>query len=183
MKGIQDKMDAYQIRLEAVQDKTETNQARTEANHEEVMAKLDVHSEKMMASLGKREATDLEANPEEKESEAEHWEVPKEHAAMETGRAPNKWHRDRHLAEKCCQESKEWTRGNCGSQKKLDATLRGTTRHTGVAPRKGHIIRKNQTRNNVTRGVLRGRTFGKKHQMNLEGSTGIKDPDTTAAAS
>jgi hypothetical protein len=37
--------------------------------HEEMMAKLDVHHEKMMACLGKMEATDFEANTEEMQSE------------------------------------------------------------------------------------------------------------------
>jgi hypothetical protein len=32
------------------------------ASHDEVMAKLNVHHEKMMACLGKTEATDLETN-------------------------------------------------------------------------------------------------------------------------
>jgi hypothetical protein len=39
-----------------------------------------------------QEAT--EANPEEMESEAEHREVSKEHAAVETGKAPSKQQRD-----------------------------------------------------------------------------------------
>jgi hypothetical protein len=38
----------------------------------------------MDACLGMKEATDLEANPEETESEAEHEEVTKEEAAVET---------------------------------------------------------------------------------------------------
>jgi hypothetical protein len=45
-----------------------------------------------------RKTMDLMANPEELESEAEHREVSEEHAAVETGKAPSKWHRDRRLA-------------------------------------------------------------------------------------
>jgi hypothetical protein len=55
-----------------------------------MMAMLDVHHKRMVASLGKKEAMDLKANPEENESVAECQEVPKEHAAVETGRASNK---------------------------------------------------------------------------------------------
>jgi hypothetical protein len=40
--------------------------------------------EKTEACLGKTEATDLEANPQEIESEAEHEEVPKKEASIET---------------------------------------------------------------------------------------------------
>jgi hypothetical protein len=72
-----------------------------------------------MACLGKTEVTDLEANPEEMESEAEYREVPKEHAAVETGKAPNKRHRGWHLVAKRRQKPKERTRGNYGSRKKL----------------------------------------------------------------
>jgi hypothetical protein len=40
-------------------------------------AELDGHHERMMACLGKPEATELKAKPEENESAAEHQEVPK----------------------------------------------------------------------------------------------------------
>jgi hypothetical protein len=53
-----------------------------EAHHERMMTKTDSQLEKMKACLGKTEAADLEANPEEIESEAEHEEVPKEEAAV-----------------------------------------------------------------------------------------------------
>jgi hypothetical protein len=49
------------------------------------------------------------------------------------------------------------------------------TRGAGVARRKGHIAGKNQTRNNVARGVLRGRTFGKRLRVDPEGSTGVRN--------
>jgi hypothetical protein len=52
-----------------------------------------------------------------------------------------------------------------------------------VAWPKGYIIKKNQARNNVTSGALRGQTFGKRCQGDLEGSTGVKDPGMMAAAS
>jgi hypothetical protein len=37
-----------------------------------MMDKLDAHHERMIACLGKTEATDLEVNPDEIQSEAEH---------------------------------------------------------------------------------------------------------------
>jgi hypothetical protein len=40
-------------------------------SHEEMMAKLNNHYERMIACLGKTEVTDLEANPEDMESGAE----------------------------------------------------------------------------------------------------------------
>jgi hypothetical protein len=91
----------------------ETNQARTDANHEEMIAKLDSHHERMMACLGKTEATDLEANPEEMQSEAVLREVPKEEAAVKSSAAAERR-----------QKPKEWTRGNCGSRKKLVTAVR-----------------------------------------------------------
>jgi hypothetical protein len=42
-----------------------------------MMAIIDSQLKKMEARLGKTEAMDLEANPEERECEAEHEEVPK----------------------------------------------------------------------------------------------------------
>jgi hypothetical protein len=68
--------------------KMETNQermdARSDSHHERMMARMNSQLEKMEASLGKTEATDLEANPEKIQSEAENEEVPKEEATVET---------------------------------------------------------------------------------------------------
>jgi hypothetical protein len=83
------------------------------------------------------------------EFEAEHLEAPKKHAAVETGRAPNKRHRDRHLAEKRRQEPKERTRGNCVFRKKL-----------------------------VAKGTQKGRTEEKRRWKDPECKMGIKDPGT-----
>jgi hypothetical protein len=47
-------------------------QGKMDVAHEEMLAMLDIHHERMMACLGKTEATDLEANPEENESVTEH---------------------------------------------------------------------------------------------------------------
>jgi hypothetical protein len=48
---------------------------------------------KMEACLGKTEATDLEANPEEIQSKAVHREVPNEEATVKSSGALKKWHR------------------------------------------------------------------------------------------
>jgi hypothetical protein len=60
-----------------------------------------------------------EPNPEEMQSEVEHWKVPTEHAAVETGKTPN---RGRHLAAGRHGKPEELTRGNFGSRRKLAAT-------------------------------------------------------------
>jgi hypothetical protein len=52
------------------------HQARIDSNQREIMAKLDVHHERT-------NATNLEANAEEKEPDSEYQEVPKEVAALE----------------------------------------------------------------------------------------------------
>jgi hypothetical protein len=54
-----------------------------ETLHGRIMARMDSQLEKMEACLGNTEATDLEANQEEIDSEAEHEEFPKEEVAVE----------------------------------------------------------------------------------------------------
>jgi hypothetical protein len=71
---------------------------------------LDAHHESMMACLGKMEATNLEANPEEMQSKVVHREVPKEDAAVKTGRALNKQHRSRNLAAERRRKLKDGSR-------------------------------------------------------------------------
>jgi hypothetical protein len=69
----------------------DANQARTEANHEEMLAKLDVHHERVMTCLEK-----TEAYPEEMESKSEDRE--EEEAAVNPVRGLRKRHRRRNLA-------------------------------------------------------------------------------------
>jgi hypothetical protein len=121
-----------------------------------------------MACLGKTETTDLEANPEEMQCEAVHREVPKEDATVETGRTPNKRHRGRHLAAERRHKPKD------GSWRKLAATRRGTTHRAGVARHKGHIVRKNQTRDKAGQGTLIRQMFGRRCQPKPESKSGIK---------
>jgi hypothetical protein len=136
------------------------------------------------ASLGKTEATDLEANPEEIESEAEHEEVPKEEAAVKTGRALKERHGDGHLAVSRRGKPKKRTQGNGRSRKKLAVARRWMTRRARVTRRKGHghtgptvkeKQRKMQTRENVARGTSKRRTFGKRHRAKPEGIAGIRN--------
>jgi uncharacterized protein YicC (UPF0701 family) len=56
--------------------------AEMRTNHQEMMAMLNSHYERMMACLGKTDALDLKANPEEREPEAEQREVPKKDAIV-----------------------------------------------------------------------------------------------------
>jgi hypothetical protein len=72
LKAMQEIMDAYQ----------EETLAKMDANNEEIMAKMKAWRKEMKAGREARNATDLEANPEEKVSEAVHEEVPKEQAAV-----------------------------------------------------------------------------------------------------
>jgi hypothetical protein len=81
------------------------------------------------------------------ESDTEHQEVSKEHAAVETGKAPRKWHRDQHLAAGRRGKPKKLTRGDCGSWRKLAATCRNVSCHAGVAWHKRIVIMKDLTRN------------------------------------
>jgi hypothetical protein len=59
---------------------------------------MDSQIEEMEFCLEKTEATDLEANPEEIESDLEHEEVPIEEAAVETSGALKERYGDWHLA-------------------------------------------------------------------------------------
>jgi hypothetical protein len=82
----------------------------------------------MEAHLESKEPASFEV-----ESKAEHEEVPKEEASVNTFRALKKRHGDRHLAIGRCGQPKKWTQGDGGSWKKLAATCRGMTHHAGMA--------------------------------------------------
>jgi hypothetical protein len=84
--------------IKAMHQKMDAMQEEMRVGHEEMMAKLDAHHERMVACLGKTEATDLKANPEEVKPETVHREVPKEEAAVKYSGALKKRHRHRHLA-------------------------------------------------------------------------------------
>jgi hypothetical protein len=90
------------VMLKTMQEKKytnrEANQEEMRASHKEMMAILDAHHERMMACLGKTEATDQKTNPEENESVAELQEVPKEHAEVKPVKRLRKRHRGWNLA-------------------------------------------------------------------------------------
>jgi hypothetical protein len=87
------------------------------------MAKIDSQLEKMEASLGKTQATNLETNPEAMKSVAVHEEVLKEEAAVEATGALKRRHGGRR------QKPKKRTQGNGGSRKTLTIAYRGVTRY------------------------------------------------------
>jgi hypothetical protein len=111
---------------------------KMDTNLKEYIGEMRSWRKETTTCLKKTEATDLEANSEEKESEAVHEEVPEEEAAVETSGARKKRHRGRHLAVRCRGQPKEWTQGNGGTRKKLAVAQRGMTRRAGAARRKGH---------------------------------------------
>jgi hypothetical protein len=98
-----------------------------EVLRETLVSCIDTHQVRMMACLGKTEATDLEANPERMQSEAEHQKVPKEQAAVKPVGGLRKRHRSQNLAAERRQKPKERTRVNCASQKKSAAAGMKTT--------------------------------------------------------
>jgi hypothetical protein len=116
----------------------------------------------------------MKANPEEIESEAEYEKVHKEHATVETGRAPNRQHTDRCLARKRRGQPEDRTWGNCGSWKKLTATGRTVTRCAGVGQRKGNVVGKNWTRGMV-QGTLKRQTFRRRYHPKPERKNGIRN--------
>jgi hypothetical protein len=144
--------------------------------HEEMMAKLEANMnawrEEMKADREARKPTDLEANREEIQSEAEHQEVPKEHAAVGGLR---KRCRGRNLAAERRQKSKERTRVNCGSRRKLAAAGLKMTHRAEVARRKGNFVGNNRTRDSVVRGTLKRRTFGRRRGPKTERKYGIRN--------
>jgi hypothetical protein len=99
-----------------------------------------------------RKATELEAKPEKKESEAEYEKVFTEQAAVKPVGGLRKRHRGLNLAAELPQIPKERSRGSCGSRKEL--TVAG--------------------RDNVVRGNLKRRTFGRRHQPKSERKSGIR---------
>jgi hypothetical protein len=89
---------ACQEMTEACLEKVKANPEKTKAGLEEMEAMVDVFKEK----LSKIGTTDLEANPEEKETIAEQREVHNEEAAVEMIRALMDQSGGQRLAVKCC---------------------------------------------------------------------------------
>jgi hypothetical protein len=143
--------------------------------HGEIMVRLDSNMnawrEEMKAIFGadrgKTEATDSKANPEDKESEAVHREVPKDHVAVKLVGGLRTWHRGQNLAAKPRRKSKNMSR------RKLATASRGTTRSAKEARLKGNVVGKIWTRDNVTRRTSKGQTLGWKRQPKPESKYGI----------
>jgi hypothetical protein len=88
----------------------------------------------------------------EMKSVSVHEEVPKEDAAVETGRALNKRHRDRNLAIGRSGEPKKRTQGNGGCRKILAATRKGMTyweEWHGAGTRQGQCCTRNPEKADV----------------------------------
>jgi hypothetical protein len=92
-------------------------------------------------------------------------EVPKEGAAVKSSGALKKRHGGWHLAAERCRKLKEWTKGICGSQRKLAAACKGMTCRRGH----GH---KGYDWDNVVQETRKGWTFGRRCQPKLECSNG-----------
>jgi hypothetical protein len=99
----------------------------------------------MEACLEKVEATDLEVNPEETESELEHQEIPNEEAVVKTFGSLKKQYGDQH-------------QGYGGSQKKLAVACKWMTCHAIPASHKGRICQ-GPGRDSVARGATKGQTL------------------------
>jgi hypothetical protein len=96
--------------------------AKLAAHHERMMARMDSQLKKMEACLGKMEAMDLEANPEEKEAMVyQHQEVLNEVAILETTGALEDQYVGQHLAVGHHRQSKKQTQGDGVSRQKLAA--------------------------------------------------------------
>jgi hypothetical protein len=134
--------------MNAKMDANEASQARMEAkldaSHKKMMAMLDAHHERIMAPVGNMEATDFNANPEEKESIKEQQEIYKEDAAVMPVGEPVKQHRFCNLAMEHHQKRKERTWGYRGSRRK-SAAARKVSRRAKVAWRKSNLFRNVQT--------------------------------------
>lgn len=147
-------MYPHHKRTLAVQLKMITRQEQMMVNMDTYQAKMDAAHKMMMAK--ERMEANMNACPRSeesqgfggksrgnKESEAEHEKVPKEHATVD-------------LAKKCHGQPEESNEGNCVSQKKL-VTGMNMTHRVNMSQRKG------QGKDNVVQGTLKRQTFGRWH--------------------
>jgi hypothetical protein len=207
--GSQQMMELLLAMREDMKAEREQRKAKREADQEqrkrvmeEMLAKMDAnlaksntHNEMITAYLGKTDATDLKANPEERQSVGEHQEVLKEEAAIMPVGEPRKRRRNRNLAVERRQKPKERTRGYCGSRNRVTIADRKVSLRAAVAWRRRDIFAQERTR--VKRGSLeqlvaahrvatlhaklagretsKRRKFGRKRQLKQEGRNGVKD--------
>jgi hypothetical protein len=104
-------------------------------NEEATVHSMRAWGKEMMASqettetrLACKEPTSVDI-----ESETEHREASKEHAAVETDKAPSTRHRDWHVVARHCGKPKELSRGDCRSWRNLAAACRKVSRRARVA--------------------------------------------------
>jgi hypothetical protein len=142
-------MESQQIveLLLSMQTKMETNR---KAYHEEMMAMVDAHHERMMACLGKTEADTekTEPDPGMMQSTEEHQEMTKGEAAVMPVGESRKRHRVRSLAAERRQKRKERTRGNRGSRRKSAVACRKASRCVRVTWHRKSVVRKIGTQEN-----------------------------------
>jgi hypothetical protein len=117
-------------------------EAKMDANHKKMMALLDAHHERTMASLGKTEATNFKANPEEMESVMEHREVPNEEVAVKSSATIKRRHRGWKPAAGRRGKPKKMTRGDGGSGRKSAASCRRKSHRAKIAWRESSLFRK-----------------------------------------
>jgi hypothetical protein len=127
----QQMMELLLTRMDANQETMKTNQhvllktvkgmmvkmsAKMDAQHKKMMAIIDAHHERTVASLGKMEAKDFKAIPEEMETVMEHQEIPKEDATVMPVGELRKRRRVCNLATVRSQKMKKRTREKADSR-------------------------------------------------------------------
>jgi hypothetical protein len=157
---------------------------RTDGIHEEIIAKMDAHQERLEVSVNAwrkettacHEATETcleskEPTSVETESAAMHEEV-----AVKTVRALKKRYGDRQLAPGRRRQLKRRIQGDGGSRKTLAVARRRMTRRAITAQRKGHG-RRGPGEDNIASGVPKERKLERRKRTLQESSNGIRDRD------
>jgi hypothetical protein len=166
-----------------------------------MMAILDAHHERTVASLGKTEATDFKAISEEMESVTEHQENPKREAAVMPVGEPRKRHRVQNLAAELRQKRKErkdlgksWIQEevNCRLQEGVQQWHGEKGTYSGklgpwkcvvdasdavMETRRSNGRRKNKTRNKFARETRIGRMLGRRQLMRQKDTNRTRNRD------
>jgi hypothetical protein len=129
------KLEEINTKMDAKQAAKARMEARLDASHKKMMDMLDAHRERIMASLGKTEATYFKENPEEMESVTEHRELPNEEAAVKSSATMKRRRRVQNLAPERRQKRKE--PGESWIQEKVGCRLQ-----EGVPPCKSDMAKK-----------------------------------------
>jgi hypothetical protein len=155
------KKDAEQAKTDATLKRIkEEMPAKLDAHHESMMARMNSQLMKMKACLGKTEAMDLEANPEETESEVEHEEVPKEEVAVESTEEEAWGPESSHRAPRSVKEmdpGQWWVPEEVGCCSQADDTLCRAARRkrrVHIGPMIEQRRWKNRTRDTIARRIL-----------------------------